>query len=99
MSGVTNSHAAPVLSDFSGQGALYDGLIRTLREGTFVHAYLVSGMQGMGKRTLARLIAQHLLCTGDRKPCGTCPACMQDMDGNHPDVLVIAPGKPLSPDV
>ena len=99
MSEAMNQQTAPVLSDFAGQGALYDGLIRTLREGTFVHAYLVSGMQGMGKRTLARLIAQHLLCTGDRKPCGTCPACMQVMDGNHPDVLIIAPGKPLSPDV
>ena len=94
-----NPTAAPVLSDFSGQGALYDGLIRTLREGTFVHAYLISGMEGMGKRTLARLMAQYLLCTGDRKPCGHCPACIQVREGNHPDVITVAPGKPVSPDV
>ena len=99
MPGMTNSHAAPVLSDFSGQGALYDGLIRTLQEGTFVHAYLISGMEGMGKRTLARLMAQYLLCTGDGKPCGVCPACIQVMEGNHPDVNIIVPGSPLSPDV
>ena len=74
MSEARKQPAAPVLSDFAGQGALYDGLIRTLREGTFVHAYLISGMQGMGKRTLARLLAQYLLCSGERKPCGTCPA-------------------------
>ncbi|MBQ8555791.1 MAG: DNA polymerase III subunit delta' [Clostridia bacterium] len=90
---------APVLKDFKGQGALYDGLIRTLEEGTFVHAYLISGLEGMGKRTLSRLMAQHLLCTGENKPCGVCPACIQVQEGNHPDVLVVTPGKPISPDV
>ena len=50
-------NAAPVLSDFQGQGAVYDGLMRTLRDGTFVHAYLITGLEGMGKRTLARLLA------------------------------------------
>ena len=89
----------PVLSDFKGQGALYDGLIRTLDEGTFVHAYLISGASGMGKRTLAKLMAQHLLCTGEKKPCGACPACIQVREDEHPDVLTITPGKPLSPDV
>ena len=89
----------PVLSDFKGQGALYDGLIRTLDDGTFVHAYLISGASGMGKRTLARLIAQHLLCTGERKPCEDCPACVQVREGSHPDVITITPGKPISPEV
>ena len=97
----SDAHAlpSPVLSDFKGQGALYDGLIRTLDEGTFVHAYLISGASGMGKRTLARLIAQHLLCTGEKKPCGVCPGCIQVMADEHPDVITIAPGKPLSPEV
>lgn len=94
-----NDQPMPVLSDFKGQGVLYDGLIRTLDEGTFVHAYLISGAAGMGKRTLARLMAQHLLCTGDRKPCGVCPGCVQVRENNHPDVITVSPGKPLSPDV
>ncbi len=89
----------PVLSDFQGQGALYDGLIRTLAEGTFVHAYLISGARGIGKRTLAMLMAQHLLCTGENRPCGVCPSCIQVRDGNHPDVIIVTPGKPLSPEV
>lgn len=94
-----NAAFMPVLSDFKGQGALYDGLIRTLADGTFVHAYLISGASGMGKRTLARLMAQHLLCTGKRKPCGVCPSCVQVRENNHPDVITVAPGKPLSPEV
>lgn len=89
----------PVLSDFAGQGVLYDGLIRTLQEGTFVHAYLISGPSGVGKRSLARLMAQYLLCAGEGKPCGQCPACIQVRDGNHPDVIIERPGEPLCPDV
>lgn len=91
----------PVLSDFQGQGALYDGLRRTLDGGTFVHAYLISGAEGMGKRTLARLIAQHLLCTAADvpKPCGACPACIQVQRDEHPDLITVRPGKPIAPGV
>lgn len=89
----------PSLADFAEQGALYDGLMRTLRDGSYVHAYLISGPAGIGKRTLARLIAQHLLCTaeGEEKPCGACPSCLQVRDGNHPDVLEVRVGGPLCP--
>lgn len=94
----TNS-VTPSFGDFAEQGALYDGLTRTLRDGSYVHAYLISGPAGIGKRTLARLIAQHLLCTaeGGNKPCGVCPSCMQVRDGNHPDVLDVRVGGPLCP--
>ena len=91
--------AAPALTDFARQGAVYDGLIRTLRSGSFVHAYLISGASGMGKRTLAARIAQFLVCTGEDKPCGVCPACMQAMAGNHPDIIVVQPGVPINPEV
>lgn len=92
--------AAPLtLRDFAEQGALYEGLVRTLKDESYVHAYLVSGPAGIGKRTLARLIAQHLMCTSESadKPCGVCPACQQVWDGNHPDVLEVRVGGPLCP--
>lgn len=91
---------APALRDFAGQGAVYEGLMRTLASGSFVHAYLISGLRGMGKRTLARLMAQYLLCEcedkGEEKPCGVCPACVRMLAGNHPDVVTVQPGVPLS---
>ena len=92
---------APVLRDFAGQGAVYDGLMRTLESGSFVHAYLISGLKGMGKRTLAKLMTQYWLCeaqSGD-KPCGVCPSCVRVRDDNHPDVLLVQPGIPISSQV
>ena len=82
-------NTAPVLSDFQGQGAVYDGLMRTLRDGTFVHAYLITGLEGMGKRTLARLLAQYWLCQapeGEKRPCGVCRAISPDV---RPDMKSI----------
>lgn len=52
----------------------------------------------MGKRTLADLLARYLLCSGDKKPCGQCPACVQAESGNHPDLMVVQPGVPISPE-
>ena len=42
-------NAAPVLSDFQGQGAVYDGLMRTLHDGTFVHGAVLA-LSGAGGR-------------------------------------------------
>lgn len=88
--------SAPGLADFVRQGAVYDGLMKTLREGTFVHAYLISGMPGVGKRTLAQAMGQYLLCSGADKPCGLCAHCVQVREGTHPDVMVLRPDKSIS---
>lgn len=54
-----------------------------------VHAYLLTGARGLGKRTLARVLASALFCTSEDKPCGRCSACRRLMDGNEPDLLEI----------
>ena len=91
--------SAPGLRDFARQGAVYDGLMKTLREGTFVHAYLISGMAGVGKRSQARALSQFLLCKEENKPCGVCAGCVQVMEGTHPDLTVVQPGVPINPEV
>lgn len=94
------AHTAPGVAAFAPQGAVYDGLMKTLREGTFVHAYLISGVEGVGKRTLAQAMGQYLLCTGEGdKPCGKCPGCIQVREGNHPDYITVKPGVPINPEV
>lgn len=86
------------LKDFAPQGAVYEGLVRTLKEETFVHAYLISGIPGVGKRTLARLMTSALLCSGADKPCGVCPSCVQVREETHPDVITVRPGFAVNSD-
>lgn len=90
----------PALRDFSAQKC-YEGLMRTLREDTFPHACLIAAPSGFGKRTLASLLAQWLLCSsdGEEKPCGHCAACVQVKDGIHPDVITLEAGKPIADSV
>lgn len=54
------------------------------------HAWLFCGEAGTGKKTLASLFAQALLCGGgEAKPCGRCGACLKFLKGAHPDISVI----------
>src|SRR5688572_4728736 len=58
------------------------------------HAYLFIGPEGVGKRLVARGIAQSLFCEriseNELDACGECPACRQVLAGTHPDLLTVA---------
>lgn len=72
---------------FLGNEALKQTLIGTLSEGRLLHAVLIEGESGCGKKTLARLLAAGILCTGQGEaPCGECPACRKILEDKHPDV-------------
>ena len=81
------------LSEFVGYGDKMEQLMRSVQAGRIVHALLFTGTHGTGKRTMARLLAQALLCRGDDKPCGVCPACKRFLAGAHPDVRTLRPEK------
>lgn len=67
---------------------------RAVRRRRTAHAYVFVGPDGVGKRLVARNIAQALFC--ERIPddeldaCGECPACKQVRAGTHPDLLTVA---------
>ncbi len=61
------------------------------------HAYILNGERGSGKKMLANLFAQTLLCEeGGPDPCGHCHSCMQAQSGNHPDIIRVTHEKPNS---
>lgn len=74
---------------FLGNERLKENLTGSLRRGRISHFYLICGPEGSGKHTLAKLLAEAILCTGDAAPCGRCNACRKVRDGNHPDFITV----------
>lgn len=66
-------------------------LQRAIETRHFAHAYLISGIEHIGKTTLARWVAQSLNCAGQPVPCGQCRSCKLILAAKHPDVHLIAP--------
>ncbi len=74
-----------------GQQHVIRGLSHALDEQTVHHAYLFTGTRGVGKTTLARILAKSLNCEKgvSSKPCGQCGACQEIADGRFADLIEI----------
>ena len=72
-----------------GNQRLRDNLTKSLSRGRISHFYLISGPQGSGKRTLAKLLASSIFCRESGKPCGHCLPCRKMKSGNHPDFITV----------
>ena len=72
-----------------GNDRLKQNLAESLSKGRISHFYLISGPEGSGKHTLARLLAAAVLCREHRKPCLHCTPCRKVMEGNHPDFITV----------
>ena len=76
-------------ADLVGQDHVVRALTNALERGRLHHAYLLTGTRGVGKTTIARLLAKSLNCaTGvTATPCGVCPACIDIDAGRFVDLL------------
>jgi len=69
-------------------------LTGALEKNRIPHAYLFSGMTGVGKKTVAVALAKRINCTGEVTsfdPCNRCPSCLKIDHHNHPDLLFLEP--------
>ncbi|WP_227107471.1 DNA polymerase III subunit gamma/tau [Chromobacterium rhizoryzae] len=78
-------------ADLVGQEHVVRALTNALKEQRLHHAYLLTGTRGVGKTTIARILAKSLNCeTGTTaEPCGECSACRQIDTGRFVDLLEI----------
>jgi DNA polymerase III subunit gamma/tau len=76
-------------AELSGQEHVVKALANALDKGRLHHAYLLTGTRGVGKTTIARLLAKSLNCeTGvTATPCGVCGACTAIDAGRFVDLL------------
>lgn len=63
-----------------------NALADEIKKGIVSHAYIVEGLYGVGKKHFARRMAQLILCSGENKPCGSCPSCEKVLKDSHPDL-------------
>ena len=82
------------MDELIGQESLVKTLSNALEMGRLAHAFILTGLRGIGKTTTARIIAKGLNCVGaDGKgapslnPCGACAHCLDIAEGRHVDVL------------
>lgn len=80
--------------DLVGQDALVQTLTNAIKNNRLHHAYILTGIRGVGKTTTARIIARALNCTGKDghggptiHPCGLCENCKAIAADRHIDVL------------
>lgn len=77
-----------------GQDAMVRTLANAIETGRLAHAFLLTGVRGVGKTSTARLIAKALNCVGPDgnggptiSPCGVCEPCQAISDSRHMDVV------------
>ena len=83
-------------TDFSGligQETLVQTLSNAIKQSRLAHAFVLTGVRGIGKTTTARIIARALNCDGEGRdgptvdPCGVCEQCQAINQDRHMDVL------------
>lgn len=72
-----------------GQDHVVGVLKNAVKQGKIAHAYLFSGPRGIGKTTLARLIAKSANCVGQNKPCNACEFCDEFNSGRSMNLIEI----------
>jgi DNA polymerase III subunit gamma/tau len=84
-------------SDVAGQDHVTRTLLNALSQNRIAHGYIFSGHRGIGKTTIARILAQALNCRTEigsaqrpsPEPCGVCDSCVEIRQGNAVDVIEI----------
>ena len=82
--------------DLIGQDLLVKTLTNAFKVNRIAHAFILTGIRGVGKTTTARIISACLNCTGSDglggltiEPCGICDSCESISRGNNVDVLEV----------
>jgi len=77
--------------ELAGQEHVLKALVNALDQNRLHHAYLFTGTRGVGKTTIARILAKCLNCERgvSSQPCGTCSSCVEIDEGRFIDLIEV----------
>ncbi|WP_226019605.1 DNA polymerase III subunit gamma/tau [Novosphingobium sp. FKTRR1] len=91
---LARKYRSQTFAELIGQEAMVQTLANAIRRGRLAHAFLMTGIRGVGKTSTARLIAKALNCIGPDgqggptiDSCGVCEPCVAIAEGRHIDVI------------
>ncbi|MFN5778318.1 MAG: DNA polymerase III subunit gamma/tau, partial [Novosphingobium sp.] len=91
---LARKYRSQTFAELIGQDAMVQTLANAIRRDRLAHAFLMTGIRGVGKTSTARLIAKALNCVGPDgqggptiDPCGQCEPCLAIAEGRHIDVI------------
>ena len=64
-------------------------LINTIKSNKISHSYIFCGIEGIGKKLIAKEFAKAILCLEKDKPCGKCKSCIELETNNNPDFFLL----------
>ncbi|MFZ0694974.1 MAG: DNA polymerase III subunit gamma/tau, partial [Alphaproteobacteria bacterium] len=91
---LARKHRPASFAGLIGQDAMVRTLKNAIATGRLAHAFILTGVRGVGKTTTARIIARALNCVGPdgkggptAEPCGVCEHCVAIAEDRHVDVI------------
>lgn len=91
---LARKYRSQTFAELIGQEAMVQTLANAIKRDRLAHAFLMTGIRGVGKTSTARLIAKALNCVGPDgqggptiDPCGQCEPCQAIAEGRHIDVI------------
>src|SRR3990167_9556762 len=91
---LARKYRSQTFAELIGQDAMVQTLANAIKRDRLAHAFLMTGVRGVGKTSTARLIAKALNCIGPDgqggptiDPCGECEPCRAIAEGRHIDVI------------
>ena len=88
---IARKYRPQTFTEVAGQEVVARTLTNAIRSHRVHHAYMFTGPRGVGKTSMARILAKALCCESGptTEPCGVCEHCKRIADSSHPDVTEV----------